>query len=240
MQAVDKSLDLLELIVRDGGAAPLRTHAEALGLAVSTAYRLAATLRRRGLLAPARRGHYVAGLRLVELARCADRNVILAAAARPVLRQLARATGATAHLGVFDADMLTYLVKEHVAGVDLFTREGGQLEAYCSAVGKTLLAFMSRAEQDAYLATAPFLPLTGRTVVDPGLIRRSLEQIRVQGFALDDGEISDDLSCVALPLRDPAGSVSAAVSLSRTGPSWRVPPPALRRAASAIEKRLWQ
>ena len=52
--------------------------------------------------------------------------------------------------------MVTYLIKEDAPGAALFTREGMQLEAYCSAVGKLLLSEIPTAELDAYLGDAPF------------------------------------------------------------------------------------
>ena len=75
------------------------------------------------------------------------------------MEDLAKRTGLTVHLGVFEGDMVTYLVK--AAGVtDVLTQEGMQLEAYCSGIGKVLLAFLPLDEREQYLAGGPFVRLT--------------------------------------------------------------------------------
>ena len=238
-KAIDRLLRLLDSLVRDEAKTPLNVHAERLALPTSTAYRMVQMLRGHGLLAPAQRGHYVAGLALSALAGQSDPSAILAASARPVLRRLARDCRATAHLGILDGDMITYVVKEHGGGTPLFTREDGQLEAYCSAIGKVLLANLPRPERETYLAAGPFVALTERTVVDPKLIRNLLNKARRQDFAVDDREIADDLICYAVPLRI-GGRVMAAISLSMTNPVLQLQPAldALRACAARIVSRL--
>lgn len=238
--AIDRTLALFEALVRDAGARPLSALAAELGLPPSTAYRMAALLARRGLIAPARRGHYAAGLTLADLGARTDPNRILAEAARPLLRRLARANRAIAHLGVWDGDMVTYLVKESGAGATLFSREGGQLEAYCSAIGKVLLAHLEPAKRDTYLAAGPFVALTEHTVTDPERIRAMLGDVIQDGFAVDAEEIANGLFCIALPVRDAGGRVVAAVSLSRSDAVAGIsePPADLQGCVFAIERRL--
>jgi IclR family acetate operon transcriptional repressor len=238
--AIDRTLALFEALVRDDGERPLSAIAAELGLPPSTAYRMAALLVRRGLIAPSRRGHYRAGLTLIGLGTRSTPNRIIAEAARPLLRQLARALGATAHLGVWDGDMVTYLVKESGGRAELFTREGGQLEAYCSAIGKILLAGLDAERRQAYLAAGPFIALTERTVTDPDYIGAALEQVSASGFALDEEEIADGLFCIALPIRDGEGRTVAAISLSRSDgrAGFAEPPEALSRCAAAITARI--
>lgn len=237
--AIDRILALFGAIAQDDAVRPLSAIAAELGLPPSTAYRMAALLVRRGLIAPARRGHYRGGLALLDLAARCDPHRILADAARPMLRRLARETQATAHLGVWDGDMVTYVVKEAASGSALFTREGGQLEAYCSAIGKVLLANLEPDRQDAYLAAGPFVALTDRTVIEPERIRATLRQVVAQDHAVDEQEIANDLFCIALPVRRD-NRVMAAISLSRIGSRTHIdhPPPELRRCAEAIAVQL--
>jgi DNA-binding IclR family transcriptional regulator len=211
----DKSAALLHLVLADGGRTPLRELAERLGLPLSTAYRLLTAYRRVGLVGAVARGRYAAGLELVDLAARADRHAILAGAARPALRRLARQLRQTVHLGILEADMVTYLVKEHGGGPKLFSRAGMQLEAYCSGVGKMLLASLPKEERDRYLAAGPFIALTPRTMTDPDALRDALVVIRRQGYAIDNEEVVDGLRCLAAPVRRRSGDVEAAVSVSR-------------------------
>jgi DNA-binding IclR family transcriptional regulator len=238
--AIDRTLALFEILVREGGTRPLSTIAAELRLPPSTAHRMAAVLVRRGLIAPSRRGHYSAGLTLTDLASRCEPHRILAETARPLLRRLARQTGATAHLGVWDGDMVTYLVKEADRPSALFTREGGQLEAYCSAIGKVLLANLDSDRQHAYLAAGPFVALTEHTVIDPDRIKTMLCRIAAQGYAVDQQEIADDLSCIALPIRGAGGRIVAAVSLSQLGASETFTEPSipLQHCVNKITARL--
>lgn len=199
-------------IVHDRGAASLRDIARELDVPLSTARRQAATFLKHGLLFRTRPGHHVAGAALIGLPVAADVRPILALAARPVLRSLSRTHRLAAHLGVLEGDMVTYLVKQEASGVPLFTRESGQLEAYCSGVGKILLAALGETAREAYLDAGPFVPLTAATITDPAVLRLELAVIATRGHAVDAGEIADDLWCVAVPVA--GAGIAAALSVS--------------------------
>jgi DNA-binding IclR family transcriptional regulator len=143
----------------------------------------------------------------------------------------------TAHLGVLDGDMVTYLIKESASQVDLFTRENMQLEAYCSAIGKILLAHLTAPALAAYLAAGPFVRLTPNTVIDPAEIQGHLEMVRQTDIAIDNQEVAEDLVCLAVPTRSSTGQVIAAISCSQMPPfperNARIP--SLRVSATAIE-----
>lgn len=236
----DRTLRLMTAIASAGTSTPLEEHARTLGIPVSTAYRIVALLMRHGLVAPGKRGSFGPGLKLASLATTTTPAKILTEAARTPIRRLARTMCATAHLGVLDNDMVTYLVKERGGGAPLFTREDGQLEAYCSAIGKVLLASINPDSLDAYLNAGPFVALTARTKIEVDLIRAEIETVTRAGFATDDEEVSDGLQCVAVPVRDAEGRVVAAVSLSRsTAERPELEPAAeLVDCAHRIERRL--
>src|SRR5690606_3592173 len=106
----------------------------------------------------------------------------------------------TVHLAVFEADMVTYLAKEDGGRNSVLTIEGTQLEAYCSGLGKVLLAYLPEPERERYLADGPFVRLTPNTIIEPDELRRELAHIRTRGYAIDDGEVQPNLRCVAVPL----------------------------------------
>lgn len=210
-----------------------------MGLAPSTGRRLLALLVERGLLIRISRGRYAGGDRLRQLAAQVSPHARLIEAARPILRRLAQGERAIAYLGVFEGEMVTYLVKEGAqAG---FTREQNQLEAYCTGIGKVLLAHLSDARLNDYLA-APLVPLTDRTITDPEQMRAELAATRTRGYAIDDREMADDLGCVAVPLHKLRGS-DYAISLSgapaRFNPENATEIAAiLQRTANQISRRL--
>jgi DNA-binding IclR family transcriptional regulator len=121
----------------------------------------------------------------------------------------------TVHLGVIEDDMVTYVVKEHGGGPLLFTRSGTQLDAYCSAIGKMLLATLPARELDRYLSSGPLIPLTSHTITEPDKLRRTLQRVRVEDLAIDAEEAADNLRCIAVPVRDRRGIIVSAVSAAR-------------------------
>jgi IclR family acetate operon transcriptional repressor len=241
--ALDKSLSLLSLLVPDGGASTVSALAQQAGVPVATAHRIVATFERRGYLTRFARGRYLPGPALLRLANAATFHGVLAAASRPILEALAKTTGLTAHLGVLEGDMVTYLVKAGQAGSALFTREGMQLEAYCSAVGKMLLAAQPETQRERYLSEGTFVALTPHTLTDAAALRDELDQIRARDFAHDACEIHPLLRCAAAPVRNESGAVIAALSLSALQDPEPLDPAsqlaALRAAACDIEQRLF-
>jgi DNA-binding IclR family transcriptional regulator len=214
--ALLKGLALFNLIAADRGRTDLTGLAADLALPRSTLYRLAGTLQAMGLITRLSRGHYDIGLRLAEMLDGVTVKNTLVRLCRPALRDLAQSRGATAHLGILEDGMVTYLVKE-APGTDhsaAFTRENAQLEAYCTGIGKVLLAQLPDAALAAYLAAAPFIPMTSRTITTPSILRDALQKVRAEAFAIDDGEIAEQLYCLAVPLWTQADGVSAAISLS--------------------------
>ena len=200
-------------LLEDGGQTSLAVIAQACGVPASTARRSVTALLRLGLLTRMARGRYGPGVRLAALP-WTGAHAVLRQAARPSLRRLAQRQGATAHLAVLEGDMATYLVKEQAGAHPVLSRELIQLEAYCSGVGKVLLAHLPPSARDAYLAAGPFPALTPNTITDPAQLRAALRKIRQEGYAVDDAELAPGLYCMAVPLRGPGVTIAGAISLS--------------------------
>lgn len=215
-----KGLRLLAAIVADGGRSSLTALAAEAGVPLATAHRLVVTLEAEGFLVRGRKGHYHPGPVLEGMAGGAEdgdagRLAMRAAARlRQPLARLAAQHGGSAHFGVLEDGMVTYLVKENGDGKDLFTAEQMQLEAYCSALGKVLLAAMDEAGLEEYLASGPFVALTANTLTEPAAIRADVEDARRRGVGFDRCEIREDLFCMAVPVRMADGRMAGAISLS--------------------------
>ena len=238
--AIKKSLDVLSRILEDRGETALSDLASALGVPPSTAQRIVGVFVSRGFLTRIGPGRYVQGPELIKLVAARDPNEALILAARPLIKRLAKAISTTVHLGVLDGGMVTYLVKEHGGGAPVLTREQYQLEAYCSGIGKLLLAHLSAGAQAEYLASGPFVALTSRTATDPEVLRRLLSEARGQGYAIDNAEVQEDLHCLAVPLFGVGGEVIAALSASfrSDGPVDLTLLGPLRQCAARIGRRL--
>lgn len=214
-----KGLRLLSAIVADDGRSTLAQIASRSDLPLPTAHRLAMTLVSERFLERVRKGLFLPGPALGVLSAQSSVAGRIAACLRQPLARLAQVEGVFAHFGVLEDGMVTYLVKESGAGLrsNLFTAENIQLEAYCSAVGKVLLAALPDHELDAYLANGPFVALTRQTLTDPQALRNELVAVRSDGVAFDRFEVCDDLFCVGVPVCDDAGRVIGGVSASMIG-----------------------
>lgn len=211
----ERNLVLLEAVVRDGGRSSVAALAREMQISVASAHRHIAALVSAGYLIRAGYGRHLPGLKLRTLAALMDEKQLLANAAAPTLERLALRTGNVVQLGIFENDMVTYLVKTGQSAGDLFTKVGMQLEAYCSGLGKVLLANLPAQVQSDYLAGWPFIGLTERTITDPELLKMELEEVMLNGFAVDDEEVVVGLQCLAVPITNSKGEVIAAISASR-------------------------
>lgn len=221
LSSLKRSLAMLEAVIADGGHSNLAELARKFGMPVATAHRQVTTLVAEGYLMTAGAGRHVAGARLLGLLHRLDEKQIIANVAAPLLHELAGRVRSVVQLGTFENDMVTYRMKTGRGANALFTRIGMQLEAYCSGIGKVLLANLPEAEREAYLASGPFVALTERTIVDPDRLREELDVVRVQGFAIDDEEIAPGLRCMAVPLYRSDGKALAAISVSQAALSRR-------------------
>jgi len=220
--SLKRTLAMLEAIVADGGRSSVSELARQIGMPLATAHRQVTTLIAEDYLAPSGGGRHVAGTRLLGLLHRLDEKQIIANVAAPLLDKLASRVRSVVQLGTLENDMVTYRLKTGRGAQDLFTKVGMQLEAYCSAIGKVLLANLPEDRREAYLASGPFVAVTERTIIEPAQLRRELDEVRNRGFAIDDEEIAPGLRCMAVPLRRQDGTVLAAVSVSQAVGSGRL------------------
>lgn len=239
----DRTLDLLEA-VRAERTASLPTIATRCGLPLPTVHRLARILSDRGYLIAYRRGAYGLGPAALTLADGPSLHDMLRQVGASALPALARRCGTHVHLGVYEGDMVTYLAKARFGRNKLPTAEGTQLEAYCSGIGKVLLAQLDEAALDRYLTQGVFVALTDNTVTDPAKLKALVGEVRSRGWGTDFGEVMTDLYCIAVPLKDDEGRGVAALSASFRGVSITEAAltgalPKLQAAAELITAKLW-
>jgi IclR family transcriptional regulator, acetate operon repressor len=212
--SLEKAVGLLRRIVQDKEEYSISELAAKIGVPRSTAFRIIATFERTGLITRLCRGRYLPGPTLLRLVSPGSLNRVLTGLGRPIIQKLARKTRCTAHLGVFEGGMVTYLVKSDAAKGALFTREGTQLEAYCTGIGKVLLASLPESALGEYLASGPFIRMTPNTLTASRALKRALATVKVKGYATDNAEMDVDLKCLAVPVHDGDGTVVAALSIA--------------------------
>ncbi|GAA0974559.1 IclR family transcriptional regulator [Acrocarpospora macrocephala] len=207
------------------------------GLPRSTTHRTAGRMLQLGWLDKPR-SRYRIGNRLFEIASLAPIRMELREAVLPFLQDLHHATKITAQLGVLEGGQI--LVVEKITGhraMPMLSQVGGIIPAYCSALGRAILAYSEPSVIEAVLG-APLAARTPRTLTSPVAIMRELTAVPERGWAIDREEGVIGVSCVAAPIFGPLGDVVAALSV--TGPSQLVRAdrigPAVRMAASAASR----
>ena len=204
-----------------------------LGIAMPSLYRHLEVLIKSGLLVRIRRSNYLPHPVFLKLLEPYREQEVLRLIVRPILERAAQQCRATLHFGVLEADMVTYIVKVDRLNMGLFTKENMQLEAYCSAIGKVLLATLPRNELDMYLSGFEFPRLTDSTITDPKEIQREIKKTKRRGFGIDNGEIRENLVCIAVPVTLRNGSTIGAVSASHVEADL---PAALRKESVSLLK----
>jgi DNA-binding IclR family transcriptional regulator len=133
----------------------------------------------------------------------------------PALERLAQTMGETANLVMMDQGEAVYLDKaESAQSLRFFSRIGHRAPLYCTAVGKVLLAWLPPEEQEEVLGRLTLAPLTRNTITEMDGLRRELQRVAAQGYAVDREECEEGASCLAVPLRDHSGLVVAALGIS--------------------------
>jgi len=221
VQSIRRAFDVLGAL----GDGPLGVTdvAERAGLPKSTAARLLTTLAGEGAVEQVPGDtSYRLGPRLITLAGGFSLNRSLAAIARPVLQEMAAASGEAAGLGVPDGDLVHYIDQVDTPNpVQVRDWTGARAPLHAVSSGQVLLAFRSGAAIDRLL-DKPLESFTIRTLTDPARLRERLHDVRRQGFTWAIQEFDPGISSVAAPIADASGEVIAAVHLH--GPSYRFPP----------------
>jgi DNA-binding IclR family transcriptional regulator len=218
--------------------------ASRLGLAKSTVHRLATTLVEYDILEQNREsGKYRLGLALFELGTLVRRKMDAASGAQEQIHALADATGETVQLAILDHLSVLYIrVRESRQAVRMSQGLGSRAPAHCTSVGKALLAFQPP-EIVQQVIDNGLRQYSEHTITDPEQLRLELATIRQKGYAIDDEEFEAGLRCIAAPIRDHRGHVTAAISVAApvqrmTKKNVQTTVPSVIAAAEAISRRL--
>lgn len=215
VMSFSKMLSILECYSRSDRALSVLQIAERTGLPRPTVHRIMASLRSIGFIEQDRdRERYRLGLKIFELGNVVLANMDLQREAEENITAMARGTGLGVHLGVFDGFEIVMIERaDPVAGERNRAITLESASVHCSGIGKAALAYQPGHIVDRVLAQ-DLAAYTRSTITDPKLIRRELELVRSRGYATDRGETEDWRNCVAAPIRNAAGRVFAAVSLT--------------------------
>jgi DNA-binding IclR family transcriptional regulator len=222
IQVLDRALAVLEALSQSGPDLTLIQISQSLELHKSTAHRLIMVLERHKLVEKnSSTGKYRLGLKLFELGTKAVSRLDLRERARPYLEKVVLATRETVHLCILDDTEVVYMDKiEPTRSVRMASSVGRRNPAYCTAVGKAMMAYLPVEQVEAIVKKQGLPPLTKNTITSLRELKAELARIRIRGYAIDDEENEEGVRCVGCAVRGYSGEPIAAISVS--GPSFRV------------------
>lgn len=219
--SLSKAIQLLSIISKAEVPLGFSEIVAETGLPKATVHRTLVTLQQERLVRfDERRDCYLSGFGLLELAHRAWAGIDVRDSAADQMKMLWQASGETVHLAVLDDGDVIYIDKiESSKSLRLFSAVGKKGPAYCTGVGKALMAFMDTESQAAAIAKQTFVKHTKATITHADALRERLDGIQQQGYALDEEEHEEGIRCVAAPILDHHGDVVAAISV--TAPVFR-------------------
>lgn len=133
--------------------------------------------------------------------------------AQPLLDRLSDELGESSSVSILDGSEIVYVARAAQRKVmSIALMPGSRLPAFCTSMGRVMLAALSEAERREALDAAPLLPRTPHTLTDPQAVLEELGRVRTQGFALIDGEVEVGLRSIAVPVLDARGRTVAALN----------------------------
>lgn len=225
--SLEKGIRVLELLSNQNEATVSSVAAQ-LGFNRAASHRFLATLRDLGYVEKNENNRYHLTFKIMEMGMKVANRFEIRTEARCYMQELSRAFNETVNLGYWKGQKILHLDKidsPEILRID--TPLGSWAPAYCTALGKAILAYLPQDELEVYLKSAKLMPRGPNTITSKKNFRQELIKVLQQGYAVDDEELSAGLRCVAAPVFDHSGHVRYALSVSA---------PISRMSQATIEK----
>ena len=219
-QSLERGLAILSAFTSTRPLLGVSDLAREVGLSRSSAHRYIATLANLGYLEQDRATRrYRLGLRVFDLGFSAINSMELRQIAAPDLQDLSDTTGHTVNMAVLDGADILYIERCRSASqgqreIDLNLHVGSRLPAYCTSMGKVLLAGRPPEELEALVARVDFAQRGPNTITARTALLAELEQVRERGLAVNNEELAYGLRSIAVPVHGQDGTVVAAINLA--------------------------
>jgi IclR family transcriptional regulator, pca regulon regulatory protein len=158
--------------------------------------------------------HFHLRPRILMLGHSYISSMPLAVAAQPVLEHVSHLLHESCSIATLDGTDIVYIARANVTrimSIDLGV--GSRLPAFCTSMGRVLLADLPADKLDPLLAQIEFTRFTEKTVVNAERLRQLLRLVQRNGYSVIDQELEHGLRSLAVPIRNPAGKVVAALNV---------------------------
>ncbi|MGB0060360.1 IclR family transcriptional regulator [Candidatus Binatus sp.] len=246
IQSVSHSLDVLEQFFGEVDELGVTELSKRLKLHKNNVFRLLATLEARGYIEQNKATeNYRLGIKCLHLGRRYIHHMGLVRQARPILADVAKKCRESAYVAIVRRDGVVPLeaAEAEDRAVRITPPIGITLPLHCTAAGKAHLAFDAEEQLKSALPES-LKRYTDRTIVDRATLLAQLEAVARDGYAVDSGEFIEEVSSIAVPIRDYTRSVVGSVAVA--GPTYRIGPeritaeiaPSLLEAGRELSHRL--
>jgi IclR family pca regulon transcriptional regulator len=214
MTSLARGLEVIRAFSGEGGSQTIAQLSRRSGIPRAAVRRCLHTLGKLGYVV-ARDRQFALGPRILALGHAYLHSTPLAAAAQPYLDRVSTAVGESSSLSVLEDGEIVYLARSTAAKriMSVHLGPGVRLPASCTSMGRVLLAHLPPAELRAYLAHLRPVAFTDRTITSRERLAQVLEGVRRAGHAVVDQELEIGLRSIAVPVRDQAGRVVAAMNV---------------------------
>ena len=216
VQSVERALKILSLFSHRRPLLGISELSDIMDLPKGTVHGLTRTLAEKGFLSqdPQTR-KYRLGLKIHELGIVLSGTLDLNQKAAGPCEQLSRKTGLLSRIGIWDGGSVVITMNIHPSPMPVLPHQvGPRIHAYCSGIGKAILAYLDADTLDEYLAGIHLTPFTPATITSRSKLRADLEATRSRGYSLDYEEALKGLGCIGAPVFDRQAAVAGAISLS--------------------------
>lgn len=220
--SVIKAVEVMEELAGSEDGLGLTEISSRLNYGVSATYHLLNTLRLCNIIEQDKKTKkYRIGIGLFRISGMAKRQNVLVNLAQPYLDKLRVIVNETSNLLVLDGNEVVYIAQSESSQLlKMFTQLGAKVPLYCTGGGKLLLAYKSSQFQELILNKTKLQKYTRNTLSTIEDLLEEFKNIKKQGYALDNEEREEGITCVAAPVFDCYGEVIASISIS--GPSYRL------------------
>jgi DNA-binding IclR family transcriptional regulator len=239
IQVIDRMMKLLDVLAAHPEPLGLKQVAQYTGLHPSTAHRILSAMSGGRLVDRIEPGSYRLGMRLLELGNVVRSRISVRELALPVMRELHAQTGETVNLSVRHDDEIVYVERTSSgrSAMRVVHVIGARAALHVTAAGKLFLLEDGFARLREYAKRTGLAAHTKNTITNAAQLERELERIQRQGWATDNEEVEIGVRCVAAGVRDDAGQLIAALSLStpadRMKPQWG---PLIKETADRVSR----
>ncbi|BBH23499.1 IclR family transcriptional regulator [Paenibacillus baekrokdamisoli] len=235
IHSIEKALDVFEALSAQDSLSLIEL-AELVNQPKSSLYRIILTLEKRGFISRSQEdGKYCLGYKQLIITKNLLERSSLRNAALTEMNKLVEKYGDTVNLCVLMEQEILYVeIIEGTYALRMSDKIGSKSPFHATATGKAIAAFLQEDQVRDMIAAQGLPRLTPNTITEESSFYKELEQVREQGFAVDNEEITQGARCIGVPIFDMFGHVAGAISIS--GAVHRFPNEQLPEIAASVKE----